>query len=154
MDPSYQDSQCCPPTLLCQSSPAKPAPYLSIEATRTEGLTKLRGLRAYPEMGYEAGVKAMLDAKITYDDVETGVACYCYGDATSGQQTFYQFWNVRHSNLQHQQYLCHWINWTCPCEDIDQERGCRLCLGDWLLNRCSLVRSRAFGMTGRVRWAY
>ena len=58
------------------------------------GLTqfiKPRGLRAYPEMGYEAGVKAMLDATITYDDVETGVACYCYGDTTSGQRIFYQF---------------------------------------------------------------
>lgn len=43
------------------------------------GLTKFikpRGLREYPEMGYEAGVKAMLDAQINYDDVETGVACY------------------------------------------------------------------------------
>jgi len=42
-------------------------------------------------MGYEAGVKAMLDAQINYDDVETGVACYCYGDTTSGQRIFYQF---------------------------------------------------------------
>jgi len=44
------------------------------------GLTKFikpRGEREYPEMGYEAGVKAMLDAQINYDDVETGVACYC-----------------------------------------------------------------------------
>lgn len=58
------------------------------------GLTKFikpRGQRSYPEMGYEAGVKAMLDAKINYDDVETGVACYCYGDTTSGQRIFYQF---------------------------------------------------------------
>ena len=58
------------------------------------GLTKFikpRGQRGYPEMGYEAGVKAMLDAKINYDDVETGVACYCYGDTTSGQRVFYQF---------------------------------------------------------------
>ncbi|KAF2093284.1 thiolase-like protein [Rhizodiscina lignyota] len=58
------------------------------------GLTKFikpRGQRGYPEMGYEAGVKAMLDAKINYDDVETGVACYCYGDTTSGQRIFYQF---------------------------------------------------------------
>jgi sterol carrier protein 2 len=41
------------------------------------GLTKFikpRQQRAYPEMGYEAGVKAMLDAQINYDDVETGVA--------------------------------------------------------------------------------
>ena len=52
------------------------------------GLTKFikpRGEREYPEMGYEAGVKAMLDAQVNYDDVETGVACYCYGDTTSGE---------------------------------------------------------------------
>ncbi|RDW87896.1 thiolase-like protein [Coleophoma crateriformis] len=58
------------------------------------GLTKFikpRGLRSYPEMGYEAGIKALQDAKINYDDVETGVACYCYGDTTSGQRVFYQF---------------------------------------------------------------
>ncbi|CZT48350.1 probable nonspecific lipid-transfer protein, mitochondrial precursor [Rhynchosporium secalis] len=33
----------------------------------------------------------MLDAQINYDDVETGIACYCYGDTTSGQRVFYQF---------------------------------------------------------------
>jgi sterol carrier protein 2 len=58
------------------------------------GLTKFikpRGEREYPELGYEAGIKAMLDAKINYDDVQTGVACYCYGDSTSGQRIFYQF---------------------------------------------------------------
>jgi acetyl-CoA acetyltransferase len=44
-----------------------------------------------PEMGYEAGVKAMLDAKINYDVVETGIACYCYGDTTSDQRVFYKF---------------------------------------------------------------
>lgn len=58
------------------------------------GLTqflKPRRTREYPELGYEAGAKAMLDAKIMYDDVETGVACYCYGDTTSGQRIFYQF---------------------------------------------------------------
>jgi hypothetical protein len=58
------------------------------------GLTKFikpRQQRSYPEMGYEAGVKAMLDAQINYDDVQTGVACYCYGDTTSGQRIFYQF---------------------------------------------------------------
>ncbi|KIW91127.1 uncharacterized protein Z519_08021 [Cladophialophora bantiana CBS 173.52] len=58
------------------------------------GLTqfiKPRGLRAYPELGFEAGTKALLDAHITYDDVQTGVACYCYGDTTSGQRIFYQF---------------------------------------------------------------
>jgi len=30
----------------------------------------------------------MLDAQINYDDVEMGVACYCYGDTTSGQGKF------------------------------------------------------------------
>ncbi|GAB1210176.1 hypothetical protein APSETT445_008966 [Aspergillus pseudonomiae] len=52
---------------------------------------KPRRTREYPELGYEAGVKAMLDAQITYDDVQTGIACYCYGDSTSGQRVFYQF---------------------------------------------------------------
>lgn len=58
------------------------------------GLTqflKPRRTREYPELGFEAGAKAMLDAKISYDDVETGIACYCYGDTTSGQRIFYQF---------------------------------------------------------------
>lgn len=58
------------------------------------GLTKFikpRGERDYPELGYEAGAKALLDAKINYDDVETGVACYCFGDSTCGQRVFYQF---------------------------------------------------------------
>jgi len=58
------------------------------------GLTKFikpRRLRGYPEMGYEAGVKAMLDAQINYDDVETGVACSCMAGTSSGQRIFYQF---------------------------------------------------------------
>ena len=58
------------------------------------GLTefiKPRATRTYPELGFEAGVKALADAHITYDDVDVGVACYCYGDTTSGQRTFYQF---------------------------------------------------------------
>jgi sterol carrier protein 2 len=58
------------------------------------GLTKFlkpRGKVDYTELGFEAGVKAMLDAQVTYDDVDHGVACYCYGDSTSGQRVFYQF---------------------------------------------------------------
>lgn len=58
------------------------------------GMTKFikpRGKVDYNELGYEAGVKAMLDAKITYDDVDQGVACYVYGDSTCGQRVFYQF---------------------------------------------------------------
>lgn len=58
------------------------------------GMTKFvkpRGKIDYHELGYEAGIKAMLDAHITYDDVDQGVACYCYGDSTCGQRVFYQF---------------------------------------------------------------
>jgi sterol carrier protein 2 len=58
------------------------------------GMTKFikpRGKVDYTELGYEAGIKAMLDAQISYDDVEQGVACYCYGDSTCGQRVFYQF---------------------------------------------------------------
>ena len=53
--------------------------------------TKPRGERDYPEMGYEAGVKAMLDAQINYDEIEIGISCFVYGDSTSGQRIFYQF---------------------------------------------------------------
>lgn len=42
-------------------------------------------------VGFEAGIKAMLDAHINYDEVDQGVACYCYGDSTCGQRVFYQF---------------------------------------------------------------
>ncbi|KAL2755454.1 hypothetical protein ACRALDRAFT_1051143 [Sodiomyces alcalophilus JCM 7366] len=58
------------------------------------GMTKFikpRGKVDYSELGFEAGVKAMLDAQINYDEVDQGVACYCYGDSTSGQRVFYQF---------------------------------------------------------------
>jgi hypothetical protein len=40
---------------------------------------KPRKERLYLEIGYEAGGKATLDAHINYDDVETGLACYCTG---------------------------------------------------------------------------
>ncbi len=58
------------------------------------GMTKFikpRGKVDYPELGFEAGIKAMLDAHINYDDVDQGIACYCYGDSTCGQRVFYQF---------------------------------------------------------------
>lgn len=45
----------------------------------------------YPVLGYQAGIKALLDAHINYDDVQQGVACYVYGDSTAGQRVFYQF---------------------------------------------------------------
>lgn len=58
------------------------------------GMTKFikpRGKVDYPELGFEAGLKAMLDARINYDEVEQGVACYSFGDSTCGQRVFYQF---------------------------------------------------------------
>ncbi|KAM6482156.1 thiolase-like protein [Trichoderma sp. SZMC 28011] len=58
------------------------------------GMTKFikpRGKVDYTELGYEAGIKALLDAHISYDDVDQGIACYCYGDSTCGQRVFYQF---------------------------------------------------------------
>ena len=52
---------------------------------------KPRKIREYPELAFEAGVKAMVDAQINYDDVEAGIACYAYGGSTAGQRVFYQF---------------------------------------------------------------
>ncbi|PGH20096.1 hypothetical protein AJ80_03664 [Polytolypa hystricis UAMH7299] len=45
----------------------------------------------YPQLGLESGAKALLDAGISYDQVEAGFACYAYGDSTCGQRVFYQF---------------------------------------------------------------
>ncbi len=58
------------------------------------GLTKFikpRNQVDYTELGYEAGIKSLLDAGLTYDSVDAGIACYCYGDSTCGQRVFYQF---------------------------------------------------------------
>ncbi|KAF9229820.1 thiolase-like protein [Gyrodon lividus] len=50
---------------------------------------KPRGQRTTEDMGLEAATKALLDAGITYDDVETAFVGYCYGDSTSGQRALY-----------------------------------------------------------------
>ncbi|KAG7140485.1 Non-specific lipid-transfer protein like [Verticillium longisporum] len=68
--------------------PKAPSYVLGVGMTK---FIKPRGKVDYTELGFEAGVKAMLDAQINYDDVEQGVACYCYGDSTCGQRVFYQF---------------------------------------------------------------
>ncbi|KAJ9619657.1 hypothetical protein H2203_008439 [Taxawa tesnikishii (nom. ined.)] len=68
--------------------PASPSYVLGVGMTK---FIKPRGKVDYTELGFEAGVKAMLDAQINYDDVDQGVACYCYGDSTCGQRVFYQF---------------------------------------------------------------
>ena len=44
----------------------------------------------YPDMGSEAGEKALIDAGIEYSDVEHAVAGYVYGDSTCGQQVLYR----------------------------------------------------------------
>ena len=44
----------------------------------------------YPDMGREAGQKALADAGIAYDEVETAFVGYCYGDSTSGQRALYE----------------------------------------------------------------
>ncbi|KAK5063197.1 hypothetical protein LTR84_005274 [Exophiala bonariae] len=67
---------------------AAPAYVLGVGMTK---FIKPRGKVDYHEVGFEAGVKAMLDAQINYDDVDQGIACYCYGDSTCGQRVFYQF---------------------------------------------------------------
>lgn len=68
--------------------PVSPAYVLGVGLTK---FVKPRGKIDYTELGFEAGIKALLDAQINYDDVDQGVACYCYGDSTCGQRVFYQF---------------------------------------------------------------
>ncbi|UPL00706.1 hypothetical protein LCI18_011640 [Fusarium solani-melongenae] len=70
--------------------PSKKSPAYVLGVGMTKFI-KPRGKVDYTELGFEAGVKALLDAKINYDDVDQGVACYCYGDSTCGQRVFYQF---------------------------------------------------------------
>ncbi|XP_006454829.1 hypothetical protein AGABI2DRAFT_190063 [Agaricus bisporus var. bisporus H97] len=50
---------------------------------------KPRGKRTTEDMGLEAATKALLDAGITYDEIETAAVGYCYGDSTSGQRALY-----------------------------------------------------------------
>ncbi|KAI4258215.1 MAG: hypothetical protein L6R42_005224 [Xanthoria sp. 1 TBL-2021] len=68
--------------------PVSPAYVLGVGLTK---FVKPRGKIDYTELDFEAGIKALLDAQINYDDVDQGVACYCYGDSTCGQRVFYQF---------------------------------------------------------------
>lgn len=69
-------------------SPPQNAYVLGVGLTK---FTKPRQLRPYPELGFEAGTKALLDAHLTYDDIEAGIACFASGETTSGQRIFYQF---------------------------------------------------------------
>ena len=67
-----------------------PSPVYVVGVGMTPFL-KPKAARDYPQLGLEAGTKALLDAGITYDDVQQGYACYAFGDSTSGQRVFYQF---------------------------------------------------------------
>lgn len=44
----------------------------------------------YPDMGREAGQKAIADARISYDQIEDAFIGYCYGDSTAGQRALYE----------------------------------------------------------------
>ncbi|KAJ3395208.1 hypothetical protein HDU92_006105 [Lobulomyces angularis] len=44
----------------------------------------------YPDYALEATTKALLDANITFDDVQFAAVGYVYGDSTSGQRALYQ----------------------------------------------------------------
>jgi hypothetical protein len=41
-------------------------------------------------MGKEAGLKALLDAKISYKDIDQVTVGYVYGDSTAGQRAVYE----------------------------------------------------------------
>jgi len=43
----------------------------------------------YPDWAVEAGTKALEDAGISYDDVESAYVGYCYGESTSGERAVY-----------------------------------------------------------------
>lgn len=58
------------------------------------GMTKFEkpGFRDwdYPDMGREAGERALSDAGIPYGLIEQAFLAYCYGDSTSGQRALYE----------------------------------------------------------------
>ena len=43
----------------------------------------------YPDWAVEAGQKALDDAGVSYDDVESAYVGYCYGESTSGERAVY-----------------------------------------------------------------
>ena len=51
---------------------------------------KPRGKLSYTELGLQAGAKALLDAHLTYDEIEQAYCGYIYGDSTCGQRVLYQ----------------------------------------------------------------
>lgn len=53
--------------------------------------TKPSPTTTYTSLAFTGGAKALLDAHLTYDDIQAGVAAYVFGDSTCGQRVFYQF---------------------------------------------------------------
>src|SRR5437870_5343102 len=55
----------------------------------------------YPDWAKEAGLAALQDAGIGYEQIEQAYAAYCYGDSTYGEQPEHYAWigwkNQRHS---------------------------------------------------------
>lgn len=43
----------------------------------------------YFDLAVSAGVKALVDSGINYDDVDQGVGCYVFGDSAGAQRVFY-----------------------------------------------------------------
>lgn len=58
------------------------------------GITKFEkpGAREwdYPDMGREAGERALADAGVAYEAIEEAYIGYCYGDSTAGQRALYE----------------------------------------------------------------
>lgn len=44
----------------------------------------------YPDMGREAGTRAIEDAGISFEEIEQAAVGYCYGDSTCGERAFYE----------------------------------------------------------------
>ncbi|KAJ3309542.1 sterol carrier protein 2 [Blyttiomyces sp. JEL0837] len=70
----------------------------------------------YPDYALEAATKALLDANITYDSVETAAVGYCFGDSTCGQRALYQLGltQIPIVNVNNSQYKV-FENYNFPC---------------------------------------
>ncbi|KAF8665148.1 hypothetical protein AX16_000614 [Volvariella volvacea WC 439] len=62
---------------------------VALSSLVVDALRSSKGKRTTEDMGLEAATKALLDAGITYDAIETAYVGYCYGDSTSGQRALY-----------------------------------------------------------------
>ena len=51
---------------------------------------KPRGKVSYTDLGLQACVKALIDARLNYDAIQQAYCGYIYGDSTCGQRVVYQ----------------------------------------------------------------